>query len=578
MLLVKFFAVDCKIESIDQFQYISNISTILALSGFTTEYPSNQTNANFMINSAITPLDDGIFLFEYIYRNAIFQIIYEFGTYSTSKQLEIQISSDDYIIKPENNYLEQLKLKIKMIIKHDWEKLIWLYDKDSEALSVALYPNIYRTENMMRQFISEVMNKEYGAKWWDLFVPIVIKAKHRARAVGYKTVVPGFNNIDERLLSIDVGDLLDILQMQLKKWNPRFDTEINDMLVGKKPTNNVLMEKLLDKQTTIVTDLWKEQFSQYLPEEFLKEAHIFELNRNHVVHNKLIDRIAYNSILLSIEVVDIALNKALSFLSIMIRSKEQIDSLEREFLLQEEEERKSTYKEIIESEANIKIRDFDEILNLFNDMLSDLHTHIIEDLRFRSDLNISDYQDIDSDSNEGQLFDIEYKITGTIARIYFGLNIDDSPGSSSQVKISLSDGEHTIVENLYYTNGEAVFDTELGYYMPECYDEISDTDELRDSIIAYVNEHYESLPEKVDADMYFIIKDGGNNPIADIPCCECGNDYICIDENYAPFGKCLSCGTQNEIRICERCSCYFEQEDDGELGICPNCFDLIKFE
>ena len=51
------------------------------------------------------------------------------------------------------------------------------------------------------------MVKTFGPEWWELLLNQTIKDKYNARFKGYKTVVTGFNNVDDHLLSIDVGDL-----------------------------------------------------------------------------------------------------------------------------------------------------------------------------------------------------------------------------------------------------------------------------------------------------------------------------------------------------------------------------------
>ncbi|MCT9925408.1 hypothetical protein N7272_14725, partial [Enterococcus faecalis] len=90
----------------------------------------------------------------------------------------------------------------KDILYKDWEKVIWLMDKDSEILSTKLYPEIYITENLTRQFINELMIKKYGVDWWDKFVPQKITKKQKNRLTGYKSIVSKFKNVDEKLMSI----------------------------------------------------------------------------------------------------------------------------------------------------------------------------------------------------------------------------------------------------------------------------------------------------------------------------------------------------------------------------------------
>ena len=151
------------------------------------------------------------FEFDSGYDKQNWKLKFEFGTYNLSSQLQISILSDDYILKVEEQYLEKLKVEIKNKLKEKCRNIIWLVDKDSELLSIDLFPMIYRNENLARQLINEIMNKVYGIKWWEYFVPKDIFGKHKARLAGYKSSCPRFRNIDDRLMSIDIGDLKTML-------------------------------------------------------------------------------------------------------------------------------------------------------------------------------------------------------------------------------------------------------------------------------------------------------------------------------------------------------------------------------
>lgn len=94
--------------------------------------------------------------------------------------------------------------------------------------------------------------------------------------------------------------------------------------------------------------------------------------------------------------------------------------------------------------------------------------------------------------------------------------------------------------------------SEQGYYMPETSDEFdfSALKEALNSIINFINEQLPNMWEFVDEEIYGIIKDGGTSPVAEVPCWECGEEYICVNEIYAEFGRCLNCGAMNQIAFC----------------------------
>lgn len=47
----------------------------------------------------------------------------------------------------------------------------------------------------------------------------------------------------------------------------------------------------------------------------------------------------------------------------------------------------------------------------------------------------------------------------------------------------------------------------------------------------FVETHFENIYEYTDLEIFSIIKDGVQNPVAKMPCYECSEEYICVDEN-----------------------------------------------
>ena len=195
---IEFVAVENKCEIASNYDYVKRIFEQLLKEKFVT---SILVIPGTSANSAISEYDDESTCFsdDYNYKNNgkdnIWNHIFQFGTYDERLQLQISISSDTYTLDIDDDYLEKLKLSIKQMIVHDWVDIIWLMDEDSQCLSESIYPDVYSLENLLRRLINSVMVKVYGTKWWDLFVPYSIKMKHRNRLAGYKSVVPGFNNV-----------------------------------------------------------------------------------------------------------------------------------------------------------------------------------------------------------------------------------------------------------------------------------------------------------------------------------------------------------------------------------------------
>ncbi|OLS01935.1 hypothetical protein [Tissierella creatinophila] len=567
----------------DWFAYTKNIINNLLDKKLITQLVTNQSSLDFASSSPIMSIEENIFIINFIYskdgHDTHWKLEFEFGTFNSSNQLQITIYSNDYKLGINDNYLEQLKLFIKKIIKSDWEKIVWLMDKDSEMLSIELYPSIYRVENLARQLINEVMIKEYGIEWWNVYVPAYIRDKHRSRLRGYKSVVPGFANVDERLMSIDIGDLISIFMLQEKKWKPIFNNEVSQLLNGHSEIKLEKLKKILSEQMHTTKDLWTDQFSKYLSNSFIENLKEFELNRNHVVHNKLIDRAAYTTILSSIHTVEEELKFGLKKVSEHIISSEQRGIISEQ-LEMERQEQEAALHEIMVSEAGVEIRSSEEILDLFDEYLYNFHSEFQANLRFRNDIEISDYQNIISSSDIGILFEVKYKINDEIAIVSYSIeSITESQGDESSINILVQLGKESYSKQIRYINGEVSFNSYQGNYMPERQDEfyISDVDELTEGLMDFIETHFENMRECIDSEMFSIIKDGGQNPLAEIPCWECGEDYICVDENYGIFGQCLNCGEMNEIAICSRCECLFEGNSNEEEPVfCDNCLDYFE--
>lgn len=585
-VFVKFIAVENKKEIGDNEAYINTIYNNLFSAGLVNSLLVAPICGKTSI-SPVVEIDEEGNSFRICFNGLAneksnnWEIVFLFGTYNTSKQLQIEISSDTYSVDVKDNYLEIMKLNIKKSIVADWKDIIWLFDRDSECLSSDLYPRIYQTENILRQLINEVMSKEYGTQWWDMLVPYNIKEKHMARLKGYKSNVPAFNNVDEKLMSIDVDDLFSIITLKRKKWNPAFNEKISQMLNGMlKCQENVIIDTLKN-QMEIELDLWDSQFSNYLSVNFIKNFKEFELNRNHIAHNKLIDRSAYNTIKISIELIYNDVKDALQTVTQRLLSKE-----EQDFLRQKQEEEIRVYFEMEhdrkESDANISIRSNEEIMDLFDEKIAHFMTGLSESLHFRNDIEISDNNFMVSEY-EGTFFTVRSKVNKESIEFKYSIEVYSDEGGETIMTVWDDNGEFK--SSVSYLNGAVIYDEELGIYMPYTEDGISekDFDDLQVSIIEYIIENLPDVKEQVQLSMYSIIKDGGNSPIAEgVFCSECWDEWICVDEEFAPYGTCLNCGYINEIAECYRCGALFNADwdgrSDGEVSFCQNCLDDFERE
>lgn len=494
-----------------------------------------------------------------------------FGTYNDAKQLEITIQSDTYNVELMNDFLEKLKLGIKKSIVKDWEDIIWLIDKDSECLSFDLYAKIYKIENLLRELINEVMVKQYGTKWWELLVPYDIKEKHKARLKEYKTKIRSFNNVDDRLLAIDIDDLGRILTLIRYKWNPVYNDEISGLINGVQKCVDSKLKELLEKQRVEDVNLWKEHFSKYLPADFVENFNLFSKDRNHVMHNKLIDRSAYHTMKDLAEKLESNLMEALKKQSKLVLSKEEKEQIERQQQMERQMLEEADH-ECRENDAGVTIRSNDEIRELFEESVEEFVTAIIEELRFREDIEVEE-EDISLIDDDGPLLWVQSKVDNKELHIKYNLTIIEEEGSDSVLQILCKGEETDFCENINYKNAEVEMDEESGLYVPVTLDELPNVDDAVDALLDFIENELIDYREVLSQE----------DMAEAISCSECGEDFICINQEILPVGTCVNCGYVNEIYQCDRCGEWFNAEWDGShdkdgVSFCENCLEQIEAE
>lgn len=578
-ILVKFIAAESKSQITDLREYVNKIYKNIRDNGLIHTLCVSPMEESSAVE-AIKVEDEEIgiysldFTSKYNGKTNTWKIQFAFGTYKEKQQMTVAIYSDTYKPIPAEDYLERVKLNINRCIKRDWEKIIWLFDKDSECLSIDLYPKVYQTENMLRQLINETMTRNYGIEWWDVFVPHDIKKKHVDRRDGYKAIAPGFNNVDERLMSIDVTDLLSIIRCKLAKWNPNYSDEINKMINGQNPCSANRIVEVLKKQMVVEQDLWATIFSKFLSDDFIEKYSEFEENRNHIAHNKLIDRAAYKQIKDSIDLVYGEEKKALELIANEVISKEEKDVIER----QREEERQAFEDAImmnIQEEAGVNIRSDEEIMEYFAHALIEFSEDVRQKLRFRQDVEVSEML-FNVSETSGEFLKVISKVTKEELIFTYDSLLISEQGMSSQFTISCN---REYIGEIEYVNGAVEYDEEQGYYLPLTEDGISEKDilQLKNRIVDFVNEGLVDLKEAAGRENYAEVTDGGNPVIQEnLYCAECGEEWVYLGDSLAAYGTCLHCGYVNEVEECDRCGTMFNAETEGDMNGGWNLCDCCK--
>lgn len=574
-LLVKFIAAENKKE-IEHEQYVAHIFEDLCESGLIENIMLTPSEMKYG-EGAVKQLDEeGNSYFVHFNSKSMeksdnWKICFHFGTYNKSKQLEVTIESDTYIVVPQNSFLEKLKLRIKNCIVKDWNDIIWLIDRDSECLSLDLYAKIYKAENLLRELINEVMVKQYGTMWWDFLVPYDMKEKHKARLKEYKTKIPSFNNVDDRLMAIDIDDLGRILTLVRYKWNPLYDEEINGLLNGLQNCVESKLRELLEEQRVEDVNIWKNHFSKYLSDDFIGKFKIFARDRNHVMHNKLIDRVAYHAMKELATQIEDSLLEALEKQRRLVLSKEEKEQIERQqqierYMMEELDH------ECRENDAGVTIRSKDEIQELFQESVAELVTAIIEELRFRDDIEIEE-DDTNLSDLDGLLLVITSKIDECELHIRYDLTIADGEGEDSTLQMFCDEEDMKFITSINYKNAEVEMDEESGLYVPVIQDEMEEIDNAVTELVDFIEDELQDYREMLSPE-----------DIADsVSCSECDEEFICINEDILPFGTCVNCGHVNELCQCDRCGVWFNVEWDGVcdsdgVAFCQNCMDEMEAE
>ena len=429
-LLVRFVAIGSKIEDYAYKRYVRHIVDYILKRKLIDAFAVLPSQADNQFNP-VKDINNRGTCFEVDFRGKengySFNILlcFEFDTCADikqnnleTKQLTVSIRSDNYKIDSKIKYLEKLKLGVKKSISKDWKRITWLVDRDSENLSIELYPYIYKAENLLRELISMVMNIQYGIDWWEEIVSGEIKRKHNDRNKEYKSTVISFEDVDDRLMSIDTKDLIKIIKEV--KYKLESDDDKMRALFKKIKKGRELKEeemKLLRPYMKESINVWKDRFSEFLSDDFVDRFNQLSQKRNNIMHNKLIDRRIANS----------TRNDTIQ----IIRDLENaISKLEEYYKLSEPLGNLDEIKESIQSSLRA-IRYITE--------LKVRSMEILDDHTIGWDYEVT-YNDKILVFEEGELLKITPKVNGCEIRFKFSVHVNDGSGKASTIRIYADSG------------------------------------------------------------------------------------------------------------------------------------------
>ncbi|MGE7115082.1 hypothetical protein [Lysinibacillus sp. NPDC047702] len=515
-------------------------------------------------------LEDGTeFFLEVLYRS-----------YSKVDYLDIYIkeSIGEFVT---NKFVEKLKIELKNRLLEHWEQCHWIRDSQSADLSEKAYVKIHRLENKLREAINIIMLRRYGEDWWDKYAPISIQKKYHERKKHFQTVAQSFKGVEDKLLSVDVGDLIEII----KRKKNILDTENIENLIksyeslaGYGKLDDLIssyknFEKEFKKHLLIEEDLWKELFSNHFDEEFFSKWASFNKGRNHIAHNKLVDTAAYNKIIKDISEVEIYIDKLNEHIE-MEPSDEEV----RVMIEEMEEQSLDHMLEIMELESGIEIKGEEEIVEDFNQYIKSFIEELEDLYYFREGIDVT-VNEINQDEQTIEIIIFSRERDGVYLCIESYIEIDSEPGQESTLILRFKE-EEEVIENCRVTlfNGQAVYDVDKGYYVPIVNNEIysMDFEEFQINVKSSLENLFHDYREDLDIADEASIRDGGSSVIADLSCEECGEEYISLDESVYEYGRCANCGhLHQELITCERCETVYNQNIDGNEMFCDNCLEWI---
>ncbi|MFD1136644.1 hypothetical protein [Paenibacillus urinalis] len=499
---------------------------------------------------------------------------------------ELQLSVLVYPRREKDHFDEKLnhiKIFIKKILRKNWDRIVWIYDEQSIELAEKLYGKMYRAENQLRSLIHRMMITLVGHEWWNEFSPVNLRYTYNSRSSGYKKLTKDFKDVDDKLMAIDTGHLRDIMTHTVKKWVPEYSDEIESLLDMDSPSNQGRIIGLLKKQLINKQNMWDTLFKSYFEKDvndllfdteesngvgeshdFLEKWEEFTDNRNHIAHNKLLDHHAFEKIEANVDLVTKLIQEAKArFEASTVTDEEKQVANELMHELQLKQHMYEAANVEVFSIPRIKDTLQDELLEHLNELQGHLDDR--EDIEFtvKLDINEEDFSEICK---------IESKVDGMTCSIHAKFEqLSEEAGESSILEVSLldSDNEEVDIASIIWTNGDAEWSSDEGYYVATQTEELENSDMLEffGDVLDHIIENFRNYYGDLSDQHYQHIRDGATQGFIDDYCEECGNNAVSAIDEILAVGKCSLCGYENKIKECLRCYENFI----GSGHFCDSC-------
>lgn len=309
-----------------------------------------------------------------------------------------------------------------------------------------------------------------------------------------------------------------------------------------------------------------------------KQISDFIANRNHVAHNKRLDKKAYEKIDSNISQVSELIQTAESK---FVDNETSSELLETWTIECETEQQRLEYTiDTIYNETGIKIRNASKIYDLFDDLAHELHDKVDNDEYFNYAVQITDLAPLKRSLEKQKAFSILSKVKDEFSfDIYVTVDITEGQGEESHMYLSAENvNGQFLSSDTIYRNGEAHIDAFDGVYIADIDSELDQIAfrQFSDDLCNYINDDMNLIKKKVDELKYIAAKEGGDIPVADFSCWNCYKEYVSVDSEIYPWGFCINCGEENEIHQCQRCGMLYSE--DGDEFLCNSCKEKIEKE
>lgn len=540
----------------------------------------NNEELGFLVNSKIKlPLSQSK---EDALENQIEVIVdAEIKSYEKVKQLEIKITCTNEAEAFKG--IEKLKFNLKDEFLEDWHDCIWLSDTQSSHLSEKLYLKIHKLENLFREIVNRIMISNFGHDWWVNLTSYKIRSKYIERGKDFSAQVSSFKGVNDKLLAVEVDDLIAIMKHKVKKVKPENFNEfidvyeslsikgsIDEVIKKYKNLGNLVANRLYTE-----VDLSKMIFLEYFDVDFERRWKSLRIGRNHIAHNKLLDSAGAKKIYADIENIE----KYLMDLKEKLESEPSREQIQYEYDMENYYDYEKLQKSIIEAEAGITIYNENEIIEQFVDLVNPFINTLTDEFYFRQDLEIS-IEEINDFVQSLEIIRIEREWEDKILTVSADMEIDEEQISTMTLTIYINE-EEELMKRIDFQNGQAYYDGDKGYYLPLAYENLDESsfNEFKYELTEIIGIEFTDYVSELNYEQGKAYKEGGSEVLADFSCEECGNETVSLNDDIFQYGKCATCGHEHtNIKNCLRCECIYNGNWEGTIDLCDNCYERYMEE